>query len=167
MTDVFAALTALVHCAAADCQQQDRALADFYSRWRNEPLVVNQWFAVQAANPQPGTLCTVQKLLSHEAFDRKNPNKLRSLIGVFSNQNLVNFHQLDGAGYAFLAEQILLLDQQNPQVAARMLTPLTKWRRYDAARQALMKSQLERIAAAKLSKDVYEVVSRTLSESAV
>lgn len=166
MTDVFAGLSSLVHCSAPACvEYQSRALADFYNRWKGEPLVVNQWFAVQAANPKPGTLSSVRDLLQHEAFDRKNPNKLRSVIGVFSNQNLVNFHQLDGAGYEFLAEQILLLDQQNPQIAARMLTPLTKWRRYDQTRQGLMKAQLQKIAAAKLSKDVYEVVSRALSET--
>lgn len=166
MTDVFAALTSLVHCAAPACeQQQQEALQSFYQKWQNEPLVVNQWFAVQAANPRPSALVEVRKLMKHEAFDRKNPNKLRSVIGVFCNQNPVNFHQLDGAGYEFLSEQVLLLNKQNPQVAARMLTPLTQWRRYDAERQGLMRNQLEVISKAKdLSKDVYEVVSRALSE---
>lgn len=165
MTDVFAALSSLVHCGAPMCapHQQD-ALQSFYQRWQDEPLVVNQWFSVQAANPRPGTLNKVKQLLEHEAFDRKNPNKLRSVIGVFCSLNLVNFHQIDGAGYAFLAEQILLLDKQNPQVAARMLTPLTKWRRHDEQRQKLMKEQLQKIATAQLSKDVYEVVSRALRE---
>lgn len=167
MTDVFSALTSLVHRSspAYEPAQQD-ALQKFYQKWQDEPLVVNQWFAVQAANPKPGTLAQVRKLMEHPAFDRNNPNKLRSVIGVFCNQNLVNFHQLDGAGYAFLGEQILLLNAQNPQVAARMLTPLTQWRRYDPVRQALMKSQLEAIAQVEhLSKDVYEVVSRALNEA--
>lgn len=165
MSDVFSALSSLVHCGAPLCEQhQQDALQSFYQRWKDEPLVVNQWFSVQAANPRPGTLNTVKQLLEHEAFDRKNPNKLRSVIGVFCGFNLVNFHQTDGAGYAFLAEQILLLDKQNPQVAARMLTPLSKWRRYDKQRQKLMKEQLQKIATADLSKDVYEVVSRALRE---
>lgn len=166
MTDVFAALTSLVHCPAPACEQQQReALQSFYDKWQNEPLVVNQWFAVQASNPKPGTLKQVQKLMGHEAFDRKNPNKLRSVIGVFCNHNLVNFHQLDGAGYAFLREQVLLLNKQNPQVAARMIMPLTQWRRFDKARQALMKNELNNIAqAGDLSKDVYEVVNRALND---
>ena len=94
----------------------------------------------------------------------RNPNKIRALIGAFANQNLVNFHAADGAGYRFLAERILQLDPLNPQVASRLLTPLTRWRKYDPARQALLKAELGRIMAAEnLSPDVYEVVSKSLA----
>ncbi len=101
--------------------------------------------------------------MAHPAFDANNPNKLRSVIGVFTNNNAVNFHHSDGSGYSFLADQILKLNKQNPQVASRLLAPLTKWKKYDANRQQLMKAALERIAnESALSKDVYEVVAKSL-----
>ena len=164
MTDVMAALVALVNSDAAGAERLKRqALADYYTRWQKEPLVVNQWLQVQASCALPGGLERVKTLMEHEAFDIKNPNKVRSLIGGFCNQNAVNFHRPDGEGYRFLAEQIIALNTLNPQIAARMLTPLTKWRKYDAARQALMQQQLQHILAQpQLSKDVYEVVSKSL-----
>lgn len=164
MTDVMAALTALVHSDAPDAEHLKReALADYYKRWQTEPLVVNQWLMVQAACPLAGTLDKVKALMEHEAFDIKNPNKVRSLIGGFCGQNAINFHAASGEGYGFLADQILALNGLNPQIAARLLTPLTKWRKYDKHRQGLMKKALERIQAEpQLSKDVYEVVSKSL-----
>jgi len=164
MTDVMAALTALVHSDAPGAERLKReALADYYKRWQSEPLVVNQWLMVQATSPQPGTLDQVKALMEHEAFDIKNPNKVRSLIGGFCGQNAINFHAISGEGYGFLADQILALNALNPQIAARLLTPLTKWRKYDEQRQLLMKKALERIQAEpQLSKDVYEVVSKSL-----
>ena len=102
--------------------------------------------------------------MQHPAFTLKNPNKVRALIGAFANQNLVNFHRADGAGYRFLADQIIVLNKLNPQIASRLLAPLTRWRKYDAGRQGLMKSELERIlASGELSSDVYEVVSKSLA----
>ncbi len=102
--------------------------------------------------------------MKHPAFTMKNPNKVRALIGAFAGQNLVNFHAADGSGYRFLAEQIITLNALNPQIAARQLSPLTRWRKYDGARQALMKAELERIlASGQLSSDVYEVVSKSLA----
>jgi len=102
--------------------------------------------------------------MQHPAFTLKNPNKVRALIGAFAGQNHVNFHRADGAGYSFLADQVIVLDKLNPQIAARQLSPLTRWRKYDAARQQQMKSELERIlASGELSPDVYEVVSKTLA----
>ena len=165
MTDVFSALTALVYSDYPALQdQKERALQRFYERWKHEPLVVNQWLSVQAGSPETGALARVKALRESAAFDIKNPNKVRSLIGVFTSQNLVHFHAVDGGGYEFLAEQIIQLNRQNPQIAARLLTPLTRWRRYDRVRQALMRAQLQRIAAEKLSKDVYEVVNKSLVE---
>lgn len=165
MSDELAALTAMVNCSKASVvQDKAAALATFYSKWQDEALVVNHWFAVQCACPLPNTLDVVLGLMKHEAFDIKNPNKLRSVIGAFAMRNPINFHHKSGKGYAFLADQLLLLDASNPQIAARLLSPLTKWKRYDELRQGLMKSQLQRIHAKKgLSKDVFEVVEKTLS----
>jgi aminopeptidase N len=167
MTDMGAALTALVNSGAAFMQNpKDKALRLFYRRWAKEPLVVNQWLSVQASCHLPGTFAAVQELMQHESFDIKNPNKVRALIGAFANQNHINFHAKNGEGYHFLAERIIELNKLNPQMASRMLVPLSKWQRYDDARQALMRQELERIAKEpNLSKDVYEVVTKSLSVS--
>ncbi len=164
MTDVNTALRLLVNSAAeAAVPLKEQALAEFLSTWRHEALVVDQWFVAQATCSLPGTLQKVKALLQHEAFDIRNPNKVRSLIGAFCAQNAINFHDVSGAAYEFLADQILELNRLNPQIASRLLTPLTRWKKYDSTRQALMKAQLERIAAEeKLSKDVYEVVIKSL-----
>lgn len=163
MTDVFSALRALVHSPIENLREaRDTALEQFYQNWQEEPLVVNQWLAVQASSPLPETPGRVKALLEHPAFDLKNPNKVRSVIGVFA-QNAIHFHDAGGAGYRFLADQILTLDSLNPQIAARLVAPLTKWRRYDSARQELMIGQLQRLAEKpKLSKDLYEIVSKSL-----
>ena len=164
MTDVMAALTQLVNADAPLAQTlADSALADFYQRWQHESLVVNQWLMVQASCVLPNTLGKVKALQQHPAYDGKNPNKIRSLISCFCNSNAINFHANAGEGYRFLSEQIIRLNAQNPQIASRLLTPLTKWKKYGPDRQALMKSELERIMAEpNLSKDVYEVVSKSL-----
>ncbi|MDO8908052.1 MAG: aminopeptidase N [Pseudohongiella sp.] len=164
MTDVDAALKLLVNSRyPAAAHMRDQALADFYQNWKHESLVVNQWFTVQAIATRPGTLQQVKALMNHEAFDMRNPNKVRSLISAFCNSNPLNFHHLDGAGYEFLADQVVALNLANPQIASRLLTPLTRWRKYNAGRQALMKTQLQRIAALpELSRDVFEVVSKSL-----
>ncbi|MBC53636.1 MAG: aminopeptidase N [Gammaproteobacteria bacterium] len=164
MTDVDAALRLLINSRAPSAETlRTLALKDFYQRWQHESLVVNQWFSVQATASRPGTLQQVKALMAHEAFDIRNPNKVRALIGAFCNMNAVNFHDLSGEGYSFLADQVIVLNRLNPQIAARLLTPLTRWKRYSPARQQLMKAQLERVQAApELSKDVYEVVSKSL-----
>ena len=164
MTDRMAALTALVnseqHAAKA------RALEQFYTRWQDEALVVNQWFQVQATAALPGTLEIVQQLMRHPVFDIKNPNKVRALIGAFAAQNAVNFHRADGAGYRFLADQVIVLNALNPQIAARQLAPLSKWQKYPPAAQQRMIAELRRIAAEpKLSRDVYEVVAKSLAQA--
>ncbi len=164
MTDVNAALRLLVNNEAPAAQEfKQNALQQFLEKWRHEALVVDQWFSVQATATVPGTLQQVKALLGHDMFDMRNPNKVRSLIGAFSSQNAINFHDISGAGYAFLGDKILELNRLNPQIASRLLTPLTRWKKYDAVRQQLMKTQLERIAAEEnLSKDVYEVVIKSL-----
>lgn len=165
MTDEFSALTAMV-CSpkpSALTYKKDM-LARFLEKWKHEPLVVNQWFSVQACNPLPGTIGVVRELLVHPMFDIKNPNKLRALIGGFAMRNPVNFHDKSGSGYQFLGEQIQLLNSQNPQIASRLLTPLTKWRKYDENRRALMLAELKKISELpSLSKDVYEVVTKSMN----
>ncbi|WP_027854093.1 aminopeptidase N [Marinobacterium litorale] len=162
MTDQHAALSLVVHSSFREAGE--RMLDAFHNQWQHEALVMNQWFAVQASDPWPGALERVQRLAEHPLFDERNPNKLRALIAAFCAQNPVRFHAEDGSGYRFLADWIIKLNTSNPQVASRLLTPLTRWKRYPDAAQAKMKSELERILAVdKLSPDVYEVVSKSLA----
>jgi aminopeptidase N len=160
MTDRLAAFRAIAFYGTDDRREQ--ALEQFYSEWRHDPLVMNQWFAVQAAMPLGDTLARVRGLLSHPDFDLRNPNKVRSLVGVFAGQNPVHFHRVDGEGYKFLGEIVARLDSINPQVASRILVPLTKWQNY-RGREQLMCTELERLAAMpELSPDVFELVSKSL-----
>ncbi len=158
MTDVSAALAGVVN---ADRMAGDELLADFYKKWQHDPLVVDKWLMLQATSILPGTLDRVKALMNHPAFSMKNPNKVRSLIGAFcSNQQ--QFHAKDGSGYTFLADQIIELDPMNPQIASRLVTPLTMWKRYDRTRQELMQAELERIGAVPgLSGDVGEIVEKS------
>ncbi len=161
MSDRLAALQALAYYGSA--AQRDATLAWFYEDWQHETLVVNQWLQVQATLPGADTLERVQRLLQHPAFDSRNPNKLRALVGAFCSANPVNFHRADGAGYRFLADQIEELDARNPQIAARLLTPLTKWRNY-RGREQLMRAQLQRLAdRPNVSRDLYEVLAKALA----
>ncbi len=164
MTDSSAAIRALVGSAAEAAQKpKEAALTDFYNRWVNEALVIDQWFAMQASNHLPGTLDRVKALMQHEAFDIKVPNRMRALVVAFAFQNPVNFHNKSGEGYEFLADRVIELNRINPQMAARVLSPLTRWKKYDNDRQELMKGQLSRILDVEdLSKDVYEIVSKSL-----
>jgi aminopeptidase N len=161
MTDVLAALAGLVN---SQRPERSAVLAEFYDRWQHEPLVVDKWFTLQATCRLPQALAEVQGLMAHPAFTLKNPNRVRSLLGAFAQGNPARFHAADGAGYRFLADQVLALEALNPQIAARLLSPLSRWRRYDAARQKLMKGELARIAAKPgLSPDVFEIVSKSLA----
>lgn len=166
MTDESAALRALVNNpSAASASLREELLETFYQKWKHETLVVEQWLSLQSAAPVRDNLARVQALIRHEAFDIRNPNKVRSVIGAFCNSNLVGFHALDGSGYRFLADYVLILNRSNPQIASRQLTPLTRWRKYGPERQALMKAQLQRIMAEPdLSADVFEVVSKSLQD---
>ncbi|MEE2731574.1 MAG: aminopeptidase N [Pseudomonadota bacterium] len=161
MTDQLAAFRALVH---SDRGEKQQVIADFYEQWQAEALVVDQWFMVQASSPQPDALEQVNGLMAHPAFEMTNPNKIRALIGGFCNNNPVNFHRADGAGYGFLADQIIALNKINPQVASRMATIMTRWANYDKDRADLIKEQLKRIKTEKLSPDVYEVVTKALNQ---
>jgi aminopeptidase N len=160
MTEQSAALGFL---ANSNAQQRTIALDSFYGKWKDEPLVVDKWLAVQAGSRLPGTLARVRELLSHPAFDIKVPNKVYSLIRVFA-ANHVRFHAADGSGYAFLADQVLTLDKLNPQVAARMARGFDRWKKFDSSRKEKAKAQLERIRdASGLSRDVAEIVTKALA----
>ena len=170
MTDTMAAFKGLVHSVPKEsgsvinllAEYKRRALDEFYEQWKHENLVVNQWLNLQATIPQESTLEVVKELMHHESFSITNPNKVRALIAGFA-QNLVAFHQASGEGYAFLAEQVIALNSVNPQIAARLITPFTRWRKFDKARKVLMKKYLQEIKETpNLSKDVYEVVSKSL-----
>jgi aminopeptidase N len=161
MTDAMGGLSALVLLGGEAC---DQALTDFYARWEAEPLVIDKWFSVQARSPAPDALGRVLGLTAHPAFDPKNPNRLRALVAVFATANPYRFHDPSGAGYRFLADQILATDGFNPMIAARLVEPLGAWRRFRPELGALMKAELERIAAAPgLSKNVSELVTRALA----
>ncbi|AKH21822.1 aminopeptidase N [Sedimenticola thiotaurini] len=163
MTDVITALSLL---ADRDIPETAELLEGFYQQWRDDPLVLDKWFSLQAMSKRPDTLERVKGLLDHPAFSIANPNKVRSLIGAFCSGNPVRFHAADGAGYRFLSDRVLELDQLNPQVAARMVRLMTRWQRYDPARQRLMQTQLERILhTSGVSRDVYEIVSKSLEHA--
>jgi aminopeptidase N len=160
MTDVLAALGVL---AAIDCPERDAALAAFHATWREDALVLDKWFAIQAVSPLPGTVQSVRALSAHPDFDLRNPNRVRALVASFASGNQVRFHDPSGAGYAFLADMIVELDPANPQVAARISSPLGQWRRVDPARQELMRAELRRILDKPgLSKNTHEMVWRSL-----
>jgi len=160
MTDRMAALTCLVHNRLP---RWEEALAAFYHQFETDPLVVDKWFTLQATSPQLETLTEIETLMAHPDFTMRNPNRVRSLVGAFAQGNPVRFHDLSGAGYVFLADRVIELDILNPQVAARLVSPLSRWRRYDSERQDMMKVQLERIQLQEnLSTDVREIVGKSL-----
>ena len=161
MTDRAAALGALIHSGAQQASQA--ALASFYTDFQGEALVVDKWFAMQAAAPTTD-LAAVRQLMTHPAFTLKNPNRARSLIFNFTNGNPSQFHAPDGSGYVYWAEQVIALDALNPQVAARLARSMDRWRRYLPALQTHMRAALEQVAGqASLSNDVMEVVSKALA----
>ena len=162
LTDRLAALRVLVHYGHTEARQS--ALATFFNDWQHEALVVNQWFSVQAGRPSEAAYDEVTALMAHPSFDWRNPNKVRALLGAFSAGNPTGFHRLDGAGYRLLADAVIRLQASNPQIAARLCSPLTRYRRYQHGVE-LMRLELERIAQVDgLSRDVYEVVDRSLSQ---
>ena len=161
MTDRLAALRALVW---SECGSAPAVLQAFEKQWKNDALVMDKWFAIQASVPDPATVGRVEELLQHPAFSIRNPNKVRSVIGVFSMANPTAFHSIDGRGYRLHADKVMELDALNPQVAARMVGAFNPWTRYDSERRALMKQSLSLIAEKKgLSADVSEIVNNALA----
>ena len=162
MTDAMGGLNALTLVGG---EAYEQALAAFFERWKAEPLVIDKWFSVQARDPSETALGRVIGLTAHPAFEPENPNRLRALVSTFANFNPARFHDASGAGYRFLADQILAVDRFNPMTAARLVDPLDGWRRYRSDLGDLMKAQLERIAGSEgLSKNVLEKASRALGE---
>ncbi|KPK09928.1 MAG: aminopeptidase [Acidithiobacillales bacterium SG8_45] len=160
MTDRIAAVNGL---ANIDCPERLTVLDEFHQFAHGDALMLDKWFAVQAASHLPGTLAAVERLMQTAEFDVTNPNKVRAVIGTFCHRNLVRFHAADGSGYRFLADQVIELNRINPQIAARLVGAFNRWRKYDSQRQALAKTELERVLETpKLSKAVYEIVSRNL-----
>ncbi|MCB2096481.1 MAG: aminopeptidase N [Parvularculaceae bacterium] len=158
MTDEAAATSAL---AMSDAPMREEVLQRFYMKWRSDTLVTNKWLVWRAMAPAERALAEVRALLDHEAFDLKTPNKVRALIGVFAAQNLAGFHRADGAGYEFLAAQLLAIDKLNPQLAARLTTSLESWRKLEPVRRRAAEAALDKIAAAPgLSANLFEMVSR-------
>lgn len=161
MTDEISALRCLAHHTE---EESKKVLADFYTKWKDDSLVIDKWFTVQATATGVNAFLKVQSLLDHEAFDMTVPNRVRSLIGAFTQSNAVEFHNMSGQGYQFLADAVIQLNKTNPQIAARLLLPLIQWRNYDANRQMMMKGQLQRISETpNLAKDVFEITAKGLN----
>jgi aminopeptidase N len=164
MTDRMAALDTL---SLHDRPERAEALEDFYRRYADDPLIIDKWLALQAAIPEPATLDRVRTLTSHPAFSMTNPNRIRALIGAFALGNQTQFNRTDGAGYDFVADIVLALDAKNPQVAARLMAAFRSWRALEAKRRVRAEATLRRVAAAagNLSRDVGDIVARTLAQS--
>jgi aminopeptidase N len=162
MTDCLAALNVAVK-AELNCRIE--LLADFDNKWHQDGLVMDKWLALNATSPDKNVLVTVKKLLTHRSFSLSNPNRIRALIGAFVNNNPVAFHAQDGSGYQFLVEILTELNQKNPQVSARLIDPLIRFKRYDEKRQLQMRKALETLLKIEnLSKDLYEKISKALEE---
>ena len=161
MTDQISALRCLAHYADAEGQ---KALTEFYEKWKDDALVIDKWFIVQATASGKKAFQRIQGLLQHEAFNMNVPNRVRSLIGAFSQANAVEFHHLSGQGYQFLADAVIQLNSRNPQIAARLLLPLIQWKNYSKVRQQMMKAQLQRVSETpNLAKDVFEITEKGLN----
>lgn len=161
MTDKVAALAVLTD---TQTPEREKAFKDFYDTWKHEPLVLDKWFSLQAVADRDNAVEDVAALTSHPDFTYKNPNRLRALMGSFSFANQKWFHRKDGAGYRLLADTVIKVNALNPSTAARLLTPMRQWQRYDSSRKVLMEQELKRILAEKdISNDVYEIVSKSLS----
>ncbi|MGC1002902.1 aminopeptidase N [Pantoea agglomerans] len=161
MTDALAALSAAV---AAQLPCRDALLAAYDERWHQDGLVMDKWFVLQATSPAANVMRNVRQLLNHRSFTMSNPNRVRSLVGAFASANPAAFHAKDGSGYKFLVEMLTDLNTRNPQVAARMVEPLIRLKRYDEDRQAMMRQALEQLLELdKLSGDLYEKITRALN----
>ena len=163
MTDRMAALHTL---SLHEGPERARALDDFYTRYADDPLIIDKWLGLQAMIPEPSALDRVRALTTHPAFSMSNPNRVRALIGSFSHANHTQFNRIDGAGYDFVADTVLALDPKNPQVAARLMSAFRSWRALEPRRRERAEATLRRVAAVpSLSRDVNDIVARTLADS--
>jgi aminopeptidase N len=162
MTDILAAMQA---AKQGELPVLQKMMTEFETKWHHDGLVMDNWFRIQATSPADDCLSIVKSLLSHRSFSMQNPNRLRALIGTFSAANPHCFHAIDGSGYRFLREILEELNTTNPQVAARLITPLLQYKRFDSVRQSLMKQELQQLAErTDLSNDLFEKVSRALAQ---
>lgn len=160
MTDALAVLSSAV---SAQLPVRDRLMAQFDDHWHTDGLVMDKWFTLQASSPASDVLSRVRALLNHRSFSLNNPNRLRALVGAFASANPAAFHAADGEGYRFLTEILSDLNTRNPQVAARLIEPLIRLKRYDESRQALMRQSLEQLKTLdNLSGDLFEKISKAL-----
>ncbi|MBF0233989.1 MAG: aminopeptidase N C-terminal domain-containing protein, partial [Desulfamplus sp.] len=163
MTDEIASLSILCNEGGCDKEVMEQALVKFRDRWKDYPLVMDKWFSVQAGSTRPDTLDRIKRIVEYPEFSWKNPNRVRSVLSVLGLSNPVTFHRKDGEGYAFFADRVIELDKINSQIAARMVSIFSRWKKYDTARQEIMKTKLEQmVSLPDLSRDVYEIVSRAL-----
>jgi aminopeptidase N len=161
MTDRMAALATL---SLHDTPNRNRAIADYYTRHASDALVVDKWFSLQAMIPEPNTLDNVRSLTGHPAFSMANPNRVRALIGAFAGGNTTQFNRVDGAGYDFVTDTVLALDQKNPQLSARLATAFRTWRTLEKGRRAKAEAALNRMKAlSTLSRDLADIVERALA----
>ena len=162
MTDRMAAFSTI---SLHNAPERAEVIDDFYARYRDNPLIVDKWFSLQATIPEPATLDRVKALTSHPVFSFANPNRVRALINAFAFGNQREFNRCDGAGYDFVVDVVLALDPKNPQVAARLLSSLKSWRALEPGRQARAQSALARVTAtSSLSPDVSDIAQRALAE---
>ncbi|MEP0174659.1 MAG: aminopeptidase N [Paraglaciecola sp.] len=160
MTDSLGALAASQTC---DLDLFEGLMQRFEEKWHNDPLVLDKWFSLHANTDRHDILSRIELLMSHSQFTINNPNRVRALVGTFAFFNVKGFHNLNGSGYKFVADYLIKLNSVNPQVAARVITPLIQWQKVDKTRQALMQHQLMRIGDTKgLSKDLFEKISKSL-----
>ena len=160
MTDRLAAFATLVD---SEANERQMIIDDFYQQWHNHPLLLDKWFSLQAVAQQGRVFERIQELLEHPDFTLENPNRCRALLGALI-QNPAVFHRVDGAGYRLLAEQIRRIDQRNPQLAAQLATPLTRWQRLESKRSERLRSELEHLRETDLSRDLFEIVSKGLQQ---
>ena len=160
MTDAMAGLGAL---SDTDRPQRQQALDAFYARWKDDDLVINKWLGLQAASRAADALDRIKKVMDHEYFDIKNPNRVRALIGTFAHGNQLRFHNADGSGYEFVISRVLQIDPLNPQIAARLVTAFGNWQRFDQQRCDKIEAGLRTLLAADgLSKNVFEIADKIL-----
>ena len=158
MTDELAALITLSRLGG---QRVETTMEEFYAKWKENPLVLDKWFSVQAMRPHTNGVNTLMDLIETPRYEPNNPNRVRALVGGFAMGNTSLFHKIDGSGYDFFTDQVLDMDSRNPQIAARLLGAFEVWRKLDKGRQALIRQQLDRIIAASPSKNVLEIAQKT------
>ena len=159
MTDEIGALITLSRLGG---QRVESSMGAFFDKWKDQPLVLDKWYSVQAMRHHADGIAAITRLAETPTYERNNPNRVRALVGGFAMGNAKLFHKIDGSGYRFFADQIIDMDSRNPQVAARLLGVFEIWRKLDATRQGLIRSELQRVIDTKPSKNVLEIAERVL-----